>query len=97
MRFRARAPHSLDAARKVLGRLLETSSPSHGFQKHSKALDGHLQKYSTPAGLDYEELGDLSDPGATELLIGIECSGGGGRTQTTPRYPVSTRTAVELA
>ena len=58
-----RAPHSLDAARKVLGRLLETSSPSHGFQKHSKALDGHLQKYSTPAGLDYEELGGLSDPG----------------------------------
>ena len=25
--------------------------------------DGHLQKHSTPAGLDYEELGGLSDPG----------------------------------
>ena len=28
-----------------------------------EALDGHLQKYSTPAGLDYEEVGGLSDPG----------------------------------
>jgi len=36
---------------------------SDGFQKHSKAIDRHLQKYSTPAGLDYEELGGLSDPG----------------------------------
>ena len=28
-----------------------------------EALDGHLQKYSTPVGLDYEELGGLLDPG----------------------------------
>jgi len=28
-----------------------------------EALDGHLQKYSTPTGLDYEELGDFPDPG----------------------------------
>ena len=28
-----------------------------------EALDERLQKYSTPAGLDYEELGGLSDPG----------------------------------
>ena len=25
--------------------------------------DGRLQKHSTPAGLDYEELGSLTDPG----------------------------------
>jgi len=25
--------------------------------------DGRLQKHSTPAGLDYEEVGGLSDPG----------------------------------
>ena len=25
--------------------------------------DGRLQKFSMPAGLDYEELGGLSDPG----------------------------------
>ena len=25
--------------------------------------DGHLQKRSMPAGLDYEELGGFSDPG----------------------------------
>ena len=25
--------------------------------------DGHLQKHSTSVGLDYEELGGLSDPG----------------------------------
>ena len=25
--------------------------------------NGYLQKHSTPAGLDYEELGGLSDPG----------------------------------
>ena len=28
-----------------------------------EALDGHIQKYSTSAGLDYEELGGLSDSG----------------------------------
>ena len=28
-----------------------------------EALDEHLQKHSTPAGLDYKELGCLSDPG----------------------------------
>jgi hypothetical protein len=28
-----------------------------------EALDEHLQKYSMPVGLDYEELGGLSDPG----------------------------------
>ena len=28
-----------------------------------EALEGHLQKHSTPAGFDYEELGGLSDPG----------------------------------
>ena len=43
------------------------------LQKHPEALvamievlevpDKHLQKHSTPAGLDYEELGGLSDPG----------------------------------
>ena len=27
------------------------------------ALDERLQKHSTPAGLNYEELGSLSDPG----------------------------------
>ena len=27
------------------------------------APDGRLQKHSAPAGLDYEELGGLSDPG----------------------------------
>ena len=47
-----------------------------GLQKHSKdsppgqqiveafeALDGRLLKHSKPAGLDYEELGGLSDLG----------------------------------
>ena len=28
-----------------------------------EVLEEHLQKRSTPAGLDYEELGGLSDPG----------------------------------
>ena len=28
-----------------------------------EALSKHLQKHSTPAGLNYEELGGLSDPG----------------------------------
>ena len=28
-----------------------------------EAPDEHLQEHSTPAGLDYEELGGLSDPG----------------------------------
>ena len=38
----------------------------------------------------------LFKPGATGLLIGIECSGGGGSTRITPHYPVSTSTVVEL-
>jgi hypothetical protein len=29
-----------------------------------EALEEHLQKYSTPARLDYEELGGLSDQGS---------------------------------
>ena len=46
------------------------------LQKHSKhslprkwipealeALDERLQKHPTPTGLDYEELGGMSDPG----------------------------------
>jgi hypothetical protein len=37
--------------------------PMQWIQEALKALDEHLQKYSTPAGLDYEELGGLSDPG----------------------------------
>ena len=36
-------------------------------------------------------------PGATGLFIGVECSGGGGSTRTTPHYPVSTLTAGEQA
>jgi len=46
---------------------------SEDYSKHSmdfrpkqwipQAFDGHLRKYSTPAGLDYEELGGLSDLG----------------------------------
>ena len=31
--------------------------------KLSKRPNEHLQKHSMPAGLDYEELGGLSDPG----------------------------------
>ena len=31
-------------------------------------------KYSMPAGLNYEELGGLSDPGVAGLLTGIEYS-----------------------
>ena len=31
-------------------------------------LKEHLQKRTTPAGLDYEELGGLSDPGQRDCL-----------------------------
>jgi hypothetical protein len=40
-----------------------SSKDSRPEQRIPEALDGHLQKYSTPAGLDYEELGGLLDPG----------------------------------
>ena len=33
-----------------------------------EALGERLQKYSTPAGLDYEQLGGLSDPGQLDCL-----------------------------
>jgi len=39
----------------------------------------------------------LVRPGATGLLISIEYSGRRGGTWTTPHYPISTRTTVELA
>ena len=39
---------------------LKDSKPE---QWNPKALDDRLQKHSTPAGLDYEELGGLSGPG----------------------------------
>ena len=39
------------------------SKDSEPEQWIPEALDGHLQKYSTPAGLDYEDLRGLSDPG----------------------------------
>ena len=40
---------------------MQSKKHSEDYSKHSKVLDGHLQKYSTPAGLYYEELGGLSD------------------------------------
>ena len=42
---------------------LRRSKNSKPEQWIPKALDDRLQKHSTPAGLDYEELGGLSDPG----------------------------------
>ena len=51
-------------------------------------------KYSTPAGLSYEELGGLSDPG---LLIGIECSRVRDSTWMYLTSLVATRIGVELA
>jgi len=38
------------------------STDSKPEQWIPEALDECLQKYSTPAGLDYEDLGGLSDP-----------------------------------
>ena len=38
------------------------SNPGHWIPGALEALDERLQKHSTPAGLDYEELGGLSDP-----------------------------------
>ena len=32
-----------------------------------EVLEEHLQKHPTPAGLDYEELGGLSDPGQQDF------------------------------
>ena len=68
-RFGARAPHSHDAAKKVPRRPLEAldglsgRSASIGSLEVLEAPDKRLQKHSTPAGLGYEELGGLSDPG----------------------------------
>ena len=39
------------------------SLPTQNTPEAFEALDEHLQKHSTPAGLDYEELGGLSGPG----------------------------------
>ena len=39
------------------------SNPGQWIPGALEALDERLQKHSTPAGLDYEELGGLSDPG----------------------------------
>ena len=51
---------------------------SEDYSKHSmkhwwipealEVLGERLQKYSMPAGLDYEELGGLSDPGQRDCL-----------------------------
>ena len=51
-------------------------------------------KYSTPAGLGYEELGGLSDPG---LLIGIECSRVRDSSWIYLTSFVTTRIGIELA
>ena len=39
------------------------SKPELRIPEALESTRRHLQKYSTPAGLDYEELGGLSDPG----------------------------------
>ena len=42
---------------------LEVLDHADGSQEALEVPDKHLQKCSMPAGLDYEELGGLSDPG----------------------------------
>jgi hypothetical protein len=53
---RAWAPHSLDAAKEVLGRHLQ---------------DGAFKSTRKPAVLYYEELGGLSDPGTRDCARGV--------------------------
>ena len=42
---------------------MKHSMDSEDGQPAPEAPDERLQKHSMPAGLDYEELGGLSDPG----------------------------------
>ena len=52
---------------------MEREFIAHHIKEDDSGLE-HLiasmqpKKYSTPAGLDYEELGDLSDPGRRDCL-----------------------------
>ena len=43
--------------------VLETFGYMNRSPEVLKVLEERLQKHTTPAGLDYEELGGLSDPG----------------------------------
>jgi hypothetical protein len=53
----------LNAAKKVLERLLEAFDEAMEDSWSTRSTRQCLQKYSTPTWLDYEELEGLSDPG----------------------------------
>jgi len=62
----------------------------------SRSTRRRLQNYSTPAGLDYEELGGLVRPGAAGLLIGVEYSRVRDSVWDVPYPLVTTRLDIEL-
>ena len=57
--------HSMDSkpGQQTPESVRDNTCQAHELHKHSKHLTKHLQKHSMPTGLDYEELGGLSDPG----------------------------------
>ena len=88
---------SQGSTRKTTRGIQRTPNLSNGFQMHSKALDGHLQKYSTPAGLDYEELGGLTGLGQQDCSRAWNILEKGVLHGYILSLTVTTRTAVELA
>ena len=98
MRFGARAPHSLDATRKVLGRLLETPSGLQAQTMNSRSTQNHSMDIfrSTQRLWDSTmKSSGLVRPGAAGLLTGMEYSGVGNSTWIRPTSSVTTRTVVE--
>ena len=61
-----------------------------------EVLEECLQKRTTPAGLDYEDLRGLVKPGAAGLLTRMEYSREGSSTWLRPTSFVSTQIGVEL-
>ena len=111
-KFGAWAPHSLDAAEKILGRLLEALD---GLQKRStgsrniqstrcpdlnpealKALEEHLQKYPNAYRTRLRRARGLVRPGAVGLLAGMEYSWVVSNSWVCPTSFISTRIGVEL-